>query len=460
MRSLRPRGLTKPFRAGSIDPDMRLPQRFVHSVRSSVALRRVASASLLACVLALHWAVAQTPAPGAPGGLTATAGNRSIALTWDDPGDAAITGYEYRVHADREQDWREWKEIADSTDQTTRYTLTGLTNDVGYRVQLRARNSAGDGAPSEAAATPQAPAAEDMEPEATAPAADAPPAAPIGLVATAGDGTIALTWDDPGDATITGYEYRVFADREQDWREWKEITGTTRRTTDYTLTLTNDVGYRVQLRARNSAGAGEPSETSGTPQARAAEDMEPEATAPAADAPPAAPIGLVATAGDGTIALTWDDPGDATITGYEYRVFADREQDWREWKKIVSTTHQTTDHTLTLTNGVGYRVQLRARNSAGVGEPSETSGTPQAPGAVGVTEAVTADAPAADESAEEPADETPMIEESPRSGAPWIVIIVLAVCLVAGVVLVATRMRRPAGGSGDTPDGDTPDDDS
>ena len=333
---------------------MRLPQRFVHSVRSSVALRRVASASLLTCVLTLHWAVAQTPAPGAPGGLAAAAG----------------------------------------------------------------------------------------------------------------DGTIALTWDDPGDATITGYEYRVYADREQDWREWKEITGTTRRTTDYTLTLTNDVGYRVQLRARNSAGASEPSETSGTPQAPAAQDMEPEATAPAADAPPGAPGGLAATAGDGTIALTWDDPGDATITGYEYRVYADREQDWREWKEITGTTRRTTDYTLTLTNDVGYRVQLRARNSAGASEPSETSGTPQAPGAVGVTEATTADAPAAAESAEEPADgstaagETPVIEESPRSGAPWIVIIVLAVCLVAGVVLVATRMRRPAGGSDETPDADTPDDDS
>ena len=101
-------------------------------------------------------------------------------------------------------------------------------------------------------------------------------------------------------------------------------------------------------------------------------------------------------------------------------------------------------------------MQLRARNSAGAGEPSETSGTPQS------REAAT-DTPAAAESAEEPADEsaaaedTPMVEEAPRSGAPWIVIIVLAVCLVAGIVLVATRMRRPAGGSGDASDAESSD---
>ena len=437
---------------------MILPQRFLDSIRTSVALRRAAPAALLACVLTLHWAVAQT-APGAPSGLAATAGNRTIALTWDDPEDAAITGYEYRVYADREQDWREWKEIAGSTNRTTNHTLPGLTNQIGYRVEVRAVSDAGPGTASEAAATPSAPEVEEMEAaaEEMAPAADAPPAAPVGLAATAGDRTIGLTWADPGDATITGYEYRVYATgREQDWREWKEITGTTSETTDYTLTLTNDVAYRVQLRARNSAGAGEPSEASGTPQAPAADEVEEGPPAPAADAPPAAPGGLAATVGDRTIGLTWVDPGDATITGYEYRVYADREDDWREWKEITGTTSETTDYTLTLTNGVTYRVQLRARNSAGAGEPSETSGTPQSP------EAAT-DTPAAAESAEEPADEsaaaedTPMVEEAPRSGAPWIVIIVLAVCLVAGIVLVATRMRRPAGGSDDASDADSSD---
>ncbi len=380
---------------------MRLPQ-YLHTVRRLRAVRRVVPTFLLACVFALHGAVAQAPAPGAPSGLAVTAGNRSISLTWEDPGDDGITGYEYRVYADREQDWREWKAIAGATDATTGHTLPGLTNRVVYRVQVRARNATGAGEPSETSAMPQAPAAEVAEGEETAadaPAAAAPPSAPNGLAATAGDGSISLTWEDPGDASITGYEYRVYADREQDWREWKMIGGATDETTGHTLDLTNGVLYRVQLRARNSAGAGEPSETSAMPQAPAAEAAEEEETAadaPAATAPPSAPNGLAATAGDGSISLTWEDPGDASITGYEYRVYADREWDWREWKAIGDVTDETTGHTLDLTNGVLYRVQLRARNSAGAGEPSETSAMPQAPAAEAAEEEETAaDAPAA-----------------------------------------------------------------
>ena len=296
------------------------------------------------------------------------------------------------------------------------------------------------------------------------------PGAPAGLAATAGDGSISLTWEDPGDAAITGYEYRVHADREQDWRAWKEITDSTPETVSHTLDLTNGVSYRVQVRARNSAGAGEASETAATPQAPAAEEAM-------AAAPPGAPAGLTAAAGDGSISLTWEDPGDATITGYEYRVFADREQDWREWKAITGTTHETVAHTLDLTNGVSYQVQVRARNSAGAGEASETAATPQAPVAEGTEEeAMAADAPSAADAAEgttadapsrsgeaaegsvpageAPAEEAPA-EELPRSGAPWIVIIVLAACLVIGIVIVVMRLRGAAGSADSQADADS-----
>ena len=143
------------------------------------------AALLLAPLAAL---TAQQPSVGAPSGLAATAGNRSIALTWDDPSDASITGYEFRVHADREQDWREWKPIAGSTHETTAHTLPALTNGVRYRVQVRARNAAGAGAPSETSAEPQVPAARRFA-----------PGAPNRLTATPDDGTISLARDDPND---------------------------------------------------------------------------------------------------------------------------------------------------------------------------------------------------------------------------------------------------------------------
>ena len=42
---------------------------------------------------------AQNSVPVKPTGLTATAGNNQITLTWDDPSDNSITGYEYRLRA-------------------------------------------------------------------------------------------------------------------------------------------------------------------------------------------------------------------------------------------------------------------------------------------------------------------------------------------------------------------------
>ena len=96
--------------------------------------------------------------------------------------------------------------------------------------------------------------------------------------------------------------------------------------------------------------------------------------------PPAAPAGLTAQVGDGSISLRWDDPGDPGIASYEFRLRAPGDADWRNWRAIGGSTHATTAHTLPgLTNGVLYQVQLRARNAAGPGAPSQTSATPNHP---------------------------------------------------------------------------------
>ena len=142
-------------------------------LRNAVASRLSYSELTHARRLVDEWRGRQEPnqlrrdTPGAPSGLTATAGHRSIALTWGDPGDASITGYEYRVHADREQGWREWRPVTGSTHETTRHTLAGLTNRVRYRVEVRARSNSGAGTPSETSATPHAPVIERAEEKST-----------------------------------------------------------------------------------------------------------------------------------------------------------------------------------------------------------------------------------------------------------------------------------------------------
>ena len=85
--------------------------------------------------------------PDAPTGLMATAGNRRVALAWDDPAsDAVITHHEYRYKTD--SDYPDaWKEIPYSAPggfNEDGFTVTGLDNDTAHTFQLRAVNSGGE----------------------------------------------------------------------------------------------------------------------------------------------------------------------------------------------------------------------------------------------------------------------------------------------------------------------------
>ncbi len=85
------------------------------------------------------------------------------------------------------------------------------------------------------------------------------PAKPTSFSAAAGNGSVTLEWADPGDDSITGYE---FIQREKngtwgDWGSWTAIGGSDADTTTYTVSgLTNGKGYRFRIRAVNGAGNG------------------------------------------------------------------------------------------------------------------------------------------------------------------------------------------------------------
>ena len=86
----------------------------------------------------------------------------------------------------------EW-DAGPSTTTTISVIITGLTNGSTYQVRVRAANSAGEGLWSDlASATPAA----------------AAPAAPANFAATAGDGEVRLTWDNPNNPTITRWQYQ------------------------------------------------------------------------------------------------------------------------------------------------------------------------------------------------------------------------------------------------------------
>ena len=95
-------------------------------------------------------------APAAPAGLTATAGDRSISLSWDNPHNPTIIEYQFRERSDHSADWHCWRHIYNSTPTTTSHTIPGITNDIRYRVQIRAINPTGPGPTSQTTATPTA----------------------------------------------------------------------------------------------------------------------------------------------------------------------------------------------------------------------------------------------------------------------------------------------------------------
>ena len=102
-----------------------------------------------------------TPAavPGAPSGLTATAGNAQVALSWAAPasdGGSPVTGYNVYLATAAGQE-----SAPISNTQGTGGIVTGLTNGATYYFRVTAVNAAGDESPfsAQVSAEPAGPAA-------------------------------------------------------------------------------------------------------------------------------------------------------------------------------------------------------------------------------------------------------------------------------------------------------------
>ena len=287
--------------------------------------------------------VTATPGPTAPAvppDFSATEGDGSAILSWtaaDDNG-AAITGYQYQ-QKEGDGAFGDWKNIPGSDASTTTFTVTGLTNGAEYTFKLRAVNSIGDGA-------------ETDEQEATP---VAPPAQPTGLRVIANNNIgVTLRWNDPNDATITAHEIRLSEDGGATWGSWN---GNGIGRFIHTVTgLTNGITYTFQIRAMRGNVASVESESV------------------TAALTPAKPTNFKATEGDGQVTLTWDDPGDGTITGYQVK------QGTGAWAAITGSRPTTVEHTVEgLTNGTEYTFQIRAMQGNAEGAESDAvTATPAA----------------------------------------------------------------------------------
>jgi fibronectin type 3 domain-containing protein len=282
-------------------------------------------------------------APAAPTGLSATAANAQVNLSW-----SASSGASAYYVKRSTTSGGPYTQIAAPI--ATNYADNNLSNGTKYFYVVSAYNSYGQSSNSaEVSATPTAPP---------------PPAAPTGLTATAGNAQVALNWSASTGAT----SYNV---KSSTTSGGPYTTVSSPTVTTYTNTgLTNGTKYYYVVSAVSAAG-----ESANSAQANAT---------PAAPAtPPAAPTGLQATGGNAQVSLTWTASTGAT--SYHVKRSTTSGSGYAQISAPTAANYTDT----TVTNGTTYFYVVSALNA--VGESANSAQATATPANVAADVTITID---------------------------------------------------------------------
>ncbi len=316
------------------------------------AYSNVASATTASAVIA----------PAAPSGLVSTnLTTTSVTLTWTD-------------NANNETGYRVERRVGTGAFQTlpntlsanaTTFTDSTLTPGTSYEFRVRAFNSAGDSAASNAVGV-------------TTPSGNTTPIAPASLAAVVNAGPqVALTWEDRS----SNETHFVIQRRYAAWI-WGDVGAAPANATSFLDTTSiGNVTYEYRVIAVNALGS---SDYSNGVLVN---------TAQTGPTPPATPGNLTAVAASSTrINLTWNDLASGE-TGYKI----ERRIAGGTWAEItIAAANATSYADLTVTAGNTYEYRVRATtgsldggysNSATVTTPGGSTGIPNTP--TGLTAAVT-----------------------------------------------------------------------
>ena len=257
---------------------------------------------------------------------------------------------------------------------TTSHTFSGLTNGREYRYHLRAVNGNGASVGAPASGPPWFVKA----------VPSAPPAAPTGLAASAGVASVTLTWNDPGDSSITHYEYNVNHNATgtgnlTGWSAWETVPGSGASTTSHTFSgLAGGREYRYHLRAVNGNGPSIGAPASGPPWFVSATVIAP-------PPPPAPPTNLrVERVCDHKLKVRWHRSAGAT--GYDLEIGSANR---KHWKRLLTNWPGNSWYATNWQKDRSYRFIARAVNDGGSSEWVESALSVAPPCAVGNLSVVT-----------------------------------------------------------------------
>lgn len=183
--------------------------------------------------------------PTTPTGLTATAGNTQVSLSWTAPtgmlSQTPVTDYDPQFSSDSGVSWTSFTHTASTA---TTSIITGLTNGTPYVFRVAALNALGVGGYTAATSS-------------VTPVSGTPPGTPTGLSATAGNAQASLTWYAPassGTTAISDYFVQYSSDSGANWSSFSHTASTA--TSSVVTGLTNGTAYVFRVAAVSSVGAG------------------------------------------------------------------------------------------------------------------------------------------------------------------------------------------------------------
>ena len=303
-----------------------------------------------------------TEAPGKPAAPTvSSASATSLTVSWSAPTNAgpAITDYDVQYRAGTSGGWTD----GNHTGTATMATLTGLSENTAYEVQVRATNDEGTGDWSDAGSgTTDANAAPAFSSAATFDAAENQTAA----------GTVVAA-DSNAEDSVTGYAITGGADQAlfEIGATDGELTFKTAPNFEDPQDQDTNNAYVVEVTATSGAG---------TREKTATQTITVTVTDVNTEAPgqPGAPT--VSAASATSLSVSWSAPDNAgpAITDYDYRHRTTSPEG--SWTEVTGTTITTLSATIeSLAESTSYDVQVRATNDEGTGDWSDAgSGTTDA----------------------------------------------------------------------------------